>query len=440
MRHRPSWRHPHGHGHGRWRRGYRGAPLHRRLFFWFGISILLMGAVAAGVMALFGAREGGNELARAKAFASGRFAIVWHDAAARSELVGAIARDLDVGVELSDPTGHLLERAGPSCRGEDVLTIEVTNAGGAALGTAHLCANEHSRSHRHPFFAAIAAAGATLWLASFAVARRLGRPLRDLEAVAREIGEGKLQSRVRLGWHQPGEVGALAESINEMAARIEKQLSDQRELLAAVSHEIRAPLSRLRVLVEMLRGRGADAAMLGKLEREIVEIDSLVGDLLASSRLDLSIFAFRPLNAVELATEALDRAGLPPELLEVRTQDPLFDGDATLVARALANLLDNAARHAGGATGLFIQEDGPTSIVMEVVDAGPGFDQETLPRAFEAFQRGSVERRGSSSLGLGLALVRRIAEAHGGAAWAENRPEGGARVALRFARQGRSSR
>jgi signal transduction histidine kinase len=397
-----------------------------------------MGAVAGGVMTLFGAREAGDDFARLKAFAGGRFAVVWHDAAARHELVGAIARDLNVGIELSDPAGHLLERAGPSCQGEDI-TIAVADARGAALGTARACSPEHSHGKRHPFFAAIAAAGATLWLASFAVARRLGRPLRDLEAVAREIGEGKLQSRVRLGWRQPGEVGALAESINEMAARIEKQLSDQRELLAAVSHEIRAPLSRLRMLVEMLRGRGADAAMLGKLEREIVEIDSLVGDLLASSRLDLSIFAFRPLNAAELAAEALDRAGLSPELLDVRTADPTFDGDATLVARALANLLDNAARHAGGATGLCIREDGPTSLVMEVVDAGPGFDEATLPRAFEAFQRGSVERRGSSSLGLGLALVRRIAEAHGGAAWAENRPEGGARVALRFARRGRSS-
>jgi signal transduction histidine kinase len=408
------------------------------LFFWFGISILLMGAVAGTVMTLFGARAGMSDWERGRAFASGRFAAVWHDPPARKELLHAIDRDLGLGVALVETSGATLEQAGPACPKPDVV-VPVVSASGEQLGEARGCLARSSR-HRPPIYlVAIAAAGATLWLASFAVARRLGRPLQNLAAVAREIGEGKLQSRARLGWHQPGEVGALAESINEMAGRIEKQLSDQRELLAAVSHEIRAPLSRLRMLVEMLRGRGADDATIAKLEREIVEIDSLVGDLLASSRLDLSMFAFRALDAAELAAEALDRAGLPPELLEVRTSAVSFDGDATLVARALANLLDNAARHGGGATSLFIREDGPASIVIEVVDDGPGFDTETLPKAFEPFQRGRVERRGSTSLGLGLALVRRIAEAHGGAAWAENRPEGGAKVALRLARHARPS-
>ncbi len=430
----------HGHGHRRWqgRRGFRGAPLHRRLFFWFGVSILLMGAVAGTVMTLFGARQGSDELARVKTFASGRFAVVWEDETARRELVQAIGRDLDVGVELVDVAGRTLERAGPACSRAD-LVVPVVARAGVRLGEARGCFVPRTHRHPPPFLVAIAAAGATLWLASFAVARGIGRPLRNLQEVAREIGEGKLQSRARLGWNQPGEVGALAESINEMASRIEKQLADQRELLAAVSHEIRAPLARLRMLVEMLRGRGADDATIAKLEREIVEIDSLVGDLLASSRLDVSMFAFRSLDAAELAAEALDRAGLAPELLQVHALDPAFEGDATLVARALANLLDNAARHGGGATALFIREDGPTSLVMEVLDDGPGFDPETLPRAFEPFQRGGIERRGSTSLGLGLALVRRIAEAHGGAAWAENRPEGGARVSLRLARHARSA-
>jgi len=429
--------HPHGpfrwHGHAR----FRGAPLHRRLFFWFGISILLMGAVAGTVMTRFGMHEGTDDLSRLEAFAGSRFALVWNDPAARRELVEAIGRDLRVRIELFDTKGRTIDGAGPACT-KHTLTAKVVDQRGTRLGEARACIPY--RAHPHTFFVALAAAGAILWLASFAIARRLGRPLRDLEAVAREIGEGRLQSRVRLGWRQPGEVGALAESINEMAARIEKQLADQRELLAVVSHEIRAPLARLRMLVEMLRGRTADDVTIGKLEREIVEIDSLVGDLLASSRLELSMFTFRALDAGELAAEALDRAGLSPALLRIETNDLSFEGDATLVARALANLLDNAARHGGGATGLVIREDGPTSLVMEVVDAGPGFDAETLPRAFEPFQRGRIERRGSTSLGLGLALVRRIAEAHGGAAWAENRPGGGAEVAVRLARRARSSR
>jgi signal transduction histidine kinase len=332
--------------HGRGFRHFRGAPLHRRLFRWFGVTILMMVAVTLGV-----------------------------------------------------------------------LRVSVPSGG------------------HHTFFFALTAAAGTLWLASLVVARRLSRPLQDLAEVAREIGEGRLQSRARLGWHQPGEVGALAESVNEMAGRIEQQLSDQRELVAAVSHEIRAPLTRLRVLVELLRGRGGDDGTLAKLDREITEIDSLVGDLLASSRLDFSLVTWRPLDAAELASEALERASLPAHLLTVEATDATFEGDATLIARALANLLDNAARHAGGATALVVRDAAPGALVFEVRDAGPGFGEGVLPRAFEPFQRGHVERRGSTSLGLGLALVRRIAEAHAGAASAENLPGGGARVAVRLSRK-----
>ncbi|HEX7671224.1 MAG TPA: HAMP domain-containing sensor histidine kinase [Polyangiaceae bacterium] len=302
---------------------------------------------------------------------------------------------------------------------------------------------------------ALTAAGAVLWVVSLGVARRLALPLHELTLVAREIGEGNLKSRARLRWREPGEVGVLAEAINEMASRIEKQLGDQRELVAAVSHEIRAPLSRLRVLTELLRARDVDPLTLSKLDRELVEIDSLVGDLLASSRLEFSLLTFHRLDAREIATEALDRAGFGPAQLDVRTDDTLFDGDPTLLARALANLLDNAARHGGGATNLVVRNaaagtsrglvaespDGENAtgtgdaIVFEVEDHGPGIPEAALPRLFEPFQRGQAERRGSTSLGLGLALVRRIADAHGGLAWAENRAEGGARVAIRIRRR-----
>jgi two-component system, OmpR family, sensor kinase len=284
-------------------------------------------------------------------------------------------------------------------------------------------------------FAVFIAAGITLWIASGLFARRLGRPLRDVARVARDIGEGRLDSRAKVKFRDPWEVRVLAESVNEMAGRIQQQLADERELIAAVSHEIRAPLSRLRVLSELLASRGADPATIAKLEREIVEIDSLVGDLLASSRLDFSTLTFHRLDARESAVEALDRAGARPELLDVSAADPTFDGDPTLVARALSNLLDNAQRHAGGTTALVVRHAAPDFLVFEVQDAGPGFGDELLPRAFEPFQKGAVERRGSTSLGLGLALVRRIAEAHGGTAWAENRPEGGAKVCLRIARR-----
>lgn len=272
--------------------------------------------------------------------------------------------------------------------------------------------------------------GIALWLASGVIAWRLTRPLMQVIRVTRDIRDGKLESRIELGRHA-GELGILAQSVNDMAARIEKQIADQRELLAAVSHEIRTPLGHMRILLESARERAVDPAMVSDLEREVLEIDRLVGQLLAGSRLDFGTLDRRALDAADLAATALERAGLPAEKLEVTTPDASLAGDPTLLARALANLIDNAQRHAGGAVRLGVRAE-ESSVVFEVDDGGPGFSREDLGRAFESFYRG--RQRGHGSLGLGLSLVRRIAVAHGGRAWAENLPGGGARVSFSVAR------
>ena len=134
--------------------------------------------------------------------------------------------------------------------------------------------------------------------------------------MARDLGEGRLQSRFDVRFAR-GEVRSLAEVMNGMAERIERQLKDQRELLAAVSHELRTPLARVRLLLEL--GRGGDASVLDQLEREVLEMDALVGELLASARLDFTAMARVPLDAGDLGARALERAALPPALLEVES-------------------------------------------------------------------------------------------------------------------------
>jgi signal transduction histidine kinase len=279
----------------------------------------------------------------------------------------------------------------------------------------------------------------TLWAASSVLARRITRPLTDLVRVTREIGAGKLSSRVGLGRHHAGEIGVLADAVNDMAVRIERQMRDQRELLAAVSHEIRSPLARLRVLTELSRNGDHTPATLAKIEREVSEIDALVGKLLAGSRIDFGALSLQTLPARDVALRELERAGLEPDLLRDESGGARIEVDATLLGRALANLIENAAQHAAGVAALVIRRDAG-SCVFSVNDTGPGFSPEKLARAFDAFYRGGSstaraegekEREEQhSSLGLGLALVERIARAHGGRAWLENRSTGGAAALL----------
>jgi signal transduction histidine kinase len=285
-----------------------------------------------------------------------------------------------------------------------------------------------------PFLPVILLGGA-LWAASGAIARRLSRPLGDLARVAQEIGAGKLSSRVPLDCDRHGEVGVVAEAMNDMAARIEKQMADQRELLAAVSHELRTPLARLRLLTEIARDTGTTDKTLDEIDREVMEIDALVGDLLASSRIDFAALTTRPLEAEEMAKRALERAGQPEDKLETSggAGPGRVEADATLLGRALANLIDNATKHGGGVSAMRVEARGDV-IAFEVDDQGPGFGPGEEERAFEPFYSRGRGGRDAGSLGLGLALVKRIAEAHKGRAYATNRPGGGARVGLEIPR------
>jgi signal transduction histidine kinase len=254
---------------------------------------------------------------------------------------------------------------------------------------------------------------------SGAIAFRLTRPLIMVIRVAQDIGDGKLDTRLDVDRHR-GETRLLAMAINEMAERIEQQLKDQRQLLAAVSHELRTPLGHMRVLIDTARATN-DKKSLAELEREVLVLDDLVGRLLASSRLEFGNLDCRPLDLGALVTDVATSAGIAPEAIEA-IGDVRATVDPTLVRRAVANLLDNARVHGGGAVAVRIERRA-RQVAIEVDDAGPGVPADRRTDAFRAF----VPSHGGG-LGLGLALVSRIAVAHNGGAWITDRPGGGARV------------
>jgi len=276
----------------------------------------------------------------------------------------------------------------------------------------------------HPRWWHVLLAGFALSALSGAIAWRMTRPLLLAVRAARDIGDGKLETRIDPRQHG-GEVRLLATAINDMAEKIQRQLSDQRQLLAAVSHELRTPLGHMRVLIETARDTN-DARALAELEKEVLVLDDLVGRLLASSRLEFGSLDLRELDLGELVTDVATSAGIAPEAIEA-IGDVVAKVDPTLVRRAVANLIDNARVHGNGATAVRVVQRA-SQVVIEVDDAGPGVAPDRRADAFRAFVPSS-----GGGLGLGLALVSRIAVAHGGGAWIAERPGGGARVGFAVA-------
>ncbi len=264
-------------------------------------------------------------------------------------------------------------------------------------------------------FAAIAAG-------AWPVVRRLTRRLEALKRGVEAFGAGALHQRVAEDGRD--EVAALGASFNRAAARIEALLRSHQSLLANASHELRSPLARLKMAVSMIED--APPAQHDALRREIHanigELDALVDEVLLASRLDAGAAALRqdPVDLLALAAEEAARfhADAVGEALQVL-------GDEKLLRRALRNLLENAQRYGGAEVAVRVQRSADGGAELSVCDRGPGVPEAYRERIFEAFFRlpGHAEREGG--VGLGLALVRQIAQAHGGSVRCEPREGGG---------------
>jgi two-component system OmpR family sensor kinase len=272
---------------------------------------------------------------------------------------------------------------------------------------------------------------AVVALVSYPLARGLVKPIERLTDAARAFGRGDLAARS--GLPPQGEVGALAAAFDEMAERIARQMAAEKALLASVSHELRTPLARIRIAVELAEVGGETGARhLRAIGTDIDELDRLLSDLMTTVRLDAaSLEAAPPLNRERIAARVvLDRAVerfrdlFPERVLTVAFDDalPVLDADPVLLRRVVDNLLDNARKYSDGVITLDARARAAL-LVVSVTDTGPGIDPADVPHLFTPFFRADRSRtRGTGGVGLGLALARRIVEAHGGSIAVHTRP------------------
>jgi len=257
----------------------------------------------------------------------------------------------------------------------------------------------------------------------FPIIRRLLQRLETLQRSVQRFGEGDLS--VRVSEQGQDEVADLARQFNAAAARIEALVKTHKSLLANASHELRSPLTRIRMGLELMGGNQPSPAFREEILRNIAELDQLVDEILLASRLDAreaDVGTVELVDLIGLAAEECARVDADldvtavPEGLEVR-------GVAKLLRRALRNLLENARRYSQGDITVVLQRhDGQAQ--LSVLDRGPGVPPALRERIFEPFYRlpGASERAGG--VGLGLALVRSIAQRHNGSVRCEDQPDG----------------
>ena len=264
----------------------------------------------------------------------------------------------------------------------------------------------------HPLLGVIAFLGGialAVAICAYPLVRRLTRRLERLQAGVEQLGAGDLAARVNV--EGKDEVARLAESFNRAVARIDDLVGQHKLLLANASHELRTPLSRIRMGVELLK-EAADPRRKADLERDIAELDALIGEILLSSRLDAvkSLDRREQIDLLALAAEEAARY----EHCTVTGAPVTVCGDRGLLRRMVRNLIENAERHGAPPIEVDVRPDGARASVT-VSDCGPGVAPADRERVFTPFFRLPGSDR-SSGAGLGLTLVRQIAHRHGGEA------------------------
>ncbi|TXH87437.1 MAG: HAMP domain-containing protein [Rhodoferax sp.] len=279
-------------------------------------------------------------------------------------------------------------------------------------------------------------------LATYPIVRRLTRHLEQLQQGVQRLGEGDLGVRVPVQGRD--EVAFLAERFNQSAARIEALvqsqatvLASQKALLANASHELRSPLARIRMGLELLATDQdpASQSLQQELVRNIAELDTLVEELLLASRLDASTSDLGTVEAVDLAglvTEECARLGLVLELPQGPGHPVGVQGVSTLLRRMVRNLLQSAQRNPSAPAPRVLVEVHAQQVCLRLWNPGMALAPDLLPHVFEPFWRAPGASEKDGGVGLALALVKAIAQRYQGSAAARSATEGGTWLEVRL--------
>ena len=393
----------------------------RRLYHQFYLTIV---ASLLGVVVMAGAlwRFAPNETPSDQAFEMAGVLLAAHlapanaPASAQQEAINQVHARLGLDVGLFDADGRVLAAAG-----DPVPRPGTRQTGGwihGRNGPAWAIRIPDGRwavarpppRQRRPVLGVVvflAAIAVLVAICAYPLVRRLTRRLERLQAGVDSLGAGDLGARVKV--EGSDEVARLATSFNRAAARIEELVGAHKMLLANTSHELRTPLARIRLGIELLGG-DQDAKRKANLEKDIAELDTLIDEILLSSRLD-AVHAVDRSEDVDLLAVAAEEAARY-EHCSVAGESVVVRGDRGLLQRMVRNLLDNAQQHGVAPITVDISRaDGAATVLVS--DHGPGIAATDRERIFSPFYR-ACGGSGAGGTGLGLTLVRQIARQHGG--------------------------
>ncbi|GAA4884722.1 HAMP domain-containing sensor histidine kinase [Saccharopolyspora cebuensis] len=342
--------------------------------------------------------------------------------------------------ELAVARGEIAESLRTDERTNSRIVAVPTGAGGAAVVmSTSLRPTQQTLAQLSVVLVVMGGAGILLAAAAGTTVARAGlRPVQRLTAATERVAlTGDLRPIPVSG---DDELARLTTSFNRMLGALAESQERQRRLVADAGHELRTPLTSLRTNLELLMASARPDApelseqdrdeMFADVQAQVTELSALVGDLVELAREDTPQVVHEPVDLVEVVERALSRAQRRAQRVEfdVRLHPWRMMGDATALERAVLNLLDNGAKWSpeGATVRVELRPDpGARHTVLEVADAGPGIAPGDRPYVFERFYRSSDARTLPGS-GLGLSIVKQVAERHGGAVWAGEAPEGGA--------------